>query len=591
MIDSSANRNPAPETTPSKMDIFLIDAIGPFFRNYRKHNINWSKIPFTRFEKDPAERQRLFASIRADLDVFADRVRKIGFNSVSLDDVAHLIPDPWLEPWVNASISACQKEYHALFSILRRHGLQIYLTIDVLSLSPGLKASIGGSRARAGQFLVRQFHSLFQTFPEVRGVIVRIGECDGKDVQGQFKSELLLRTSRQVNGLLKKLLPVFDHYGRQLILRTWTVGSYPIGDFIWHRDTTARVLRGIDNPNFILSMKYGESDFFRYLPLNKHFFRLKVKKIVELQARREYEGCGEYPSFIGWDYEKYAQQLAGADNMVGICVWCQTGGWGPFRRLSFLEPAALWNELNSYVTLKIFRYDWSVERAVEAFAIERGYTNSQGFLELLRLDDEVIKELLYIKEFASQKLFFRRVRIPPLLYVFWNNIFINHSVRKVLRYLVQDGEQSVSSGYQALEKIERMKALAMDLQLPADDIQFMADTFALLALAREYYFLPYTEEIKLRLKNAKKQYKSQYPKSCRPRYRVKTDFSPFVLRTRHLGWLLRISLRSKRGYRVLDYLLTLHLLTMIYFLITRAKPDLIPSFARKSAMGIGAIFR
>lgn len=573
------------------MDIFLIDAIGPFFRHYHKRRINWSKIPFSNFHSDLEELRKQFADIRADLDVFAREVSRIGYNSVSLDDVAHLTPDPWLEPEINDSIAAYQKEYRTLFSICAGHGLAVYLTMDVLSLSRGLKATIGKSRMKARQFLKRQVDTLFRTFPEIEGVIVRIGECDAKDVKGDFKSELLLRTSRQVNGMLKDLLPIFEHHGRRLILRTWTVGSYQIGDFIWHRGTTARVLQGIDSPNFILSMKYGESDFFRYLPLNQHFFRFKVKKIIELQARREYEGCGEYPSFIGWDYEQYAGQLAKADNMVGICVWCQTGGWVPFRRLSFLEPSGIWNELNSYVTLKIFKNQWSVERSVTAFANERGCRDPEALLELLRLDDEVIKELLYIREVASQKLFFRRVRIPPLLSVFWNNIFINHSVRKVLRSLVQNGEQTVTSGYCALEKIERMKALAVQLQLPVEDIQFMADTFALLALAREYYFLPYTDEIRQRLKKAKKQYKNHYPKSCRPRYRIKTNFTPFTLRSRHLGWLLRISLRNKRGYRVLDYLLTLHLLSLVYFFITRTKPEIVPAVARKSAMGIGAIFR
>jgi len=573
------------------MDIFLIDAIGPFFRHYQKQRVNWSKIPFHYFDRNPAKLQEQFADIRADLEIFAGKVSRIGYNSVSFDDVAHLTPDPWLEPEINTAITVYQQEFRTLFSICVRHGLQIYLTMDVLSLTPGLKAHIGKSTARARQFLARQAETLFTTFPEIRGVIVRIGECDAKDVKGVFKSELLLRTSRQVNGMLKELLPIFERHGRQLILRTWTVGAYQIGDFIWHRGTTARVLKGIDSPNFILSMKYGESDFFRYLPLNKHFFRFKVKKIIELQARREYEGCGEYPSFIGWDYEEYARQLTEADNMAGICVWCQTGGWVPFRRLSFLEPTGIWNELNSYVTLKIFRDGWSADQALTVFAEERGASNQKGWLELLRLNDEVIKELLYIREFATMKLFFRRVRIPPLLAVFWNNIFINHSVRKVLRSLVQNGEEAVMSGYDALKKIERMKDLCVELQLPVEDIQFMADTFALLALAREYYFLPYNDEIRLRIKKAKKQYKNKYPKSCRPRYRVKTDFSRFTLRSYHLRWLLRISLRNKRGYRVLDYLLTLHLLSLVYFLLTKAKPEIVPGFARKSAMGIGAIFR
>lgn len=136
-----------------------------------------------------------------------------------------------------------------------------------------------------------------------------------------------------------------------------------------------------------------------------------------------------------------------------------------------------------------------------------------------------------------------------------------------------------------------MKNLAAELELPVDDIKYMADTFKLLALAREYYFLPYNDELRKRIKKAKRKYKKQYPKDSRPRYRIKTDYTPFALRSGHLRWLLRISLRNKRGYRILDYLLTLHLLSVVYRLITRAKPEIVPDFARKSAMGIGAIFR
>lgn len=573
------------------MNIFLIDAIGPFFRDYAKHRINWSKIPFDRFSKDPQIFRKQFAAIRIDLEIFARRVSRIGFNSVSFDDVAHLAPDAWLEPHINDLIALYQEQYRVLFAICARYDLDVYITIDILSLTRGLKGKIGGDRKKARQFLCRQVETLFKSFPEVRGVIARIGECDGKDVKGEFKSELLLRTPRQVNALLRDLLPVFEFYDRQLILRTWTVGAYRVGDFIWHRGTTAKVLRGIDSENFILSMKYGESDFFRYLPLNKHFFRFKVKKIIELQARREYEGCGEYPSFVGWDYEQYAHQLRNAENMAGICVWCQTGGWLPFRRLSFLEPSAIWNELNSYVTLKLFKNQWDVDHSLEEYARDVGCDRHQDLLELLRLSDQVIKELLYIEGMASQKLFFRRVRIPPLFSVFWNSILINDSVRNLLRALVDDGQGAIEAGYKALDSIARMKALAARLQLPVEDIQFMADTFALLALAREYYFLPYDKTIKKRIKKAKRKYKKKYPRGDRPRYRIKTDYTPFAIRRQHLAWVLRISLRNRRGYRILDYLLTLHLFSLAYRMLIALRPEAIPKLARKSAMGIGAIFR
>lgn len=573
------------------MEIFLIDAIGPFFRNYKKRNVNWSKIPFHSFFGKPKKTRRLFHTVRPDFDLFCKKIKQVGYNSVSLDDVAHLAPDPWIEPEVNKTILDLQEEYRKLFAICNTHGLDIYLTMDILSLTPGLKERIGGRRSLANRFLQRQVETILSTFPEIKGIIIRIGECDGKDVKGIFKSELLLRTSRQLNRLLHDLLPIFEHHQAYLILRSWTVGAHQVGDFIWHRGTTAKVLRKIESPWFILSMKYGETDFFRYLPLNKHFFRFKIKKIIELQARREYEGCGEYPSFVGYDYRSYQQQLLSAPNMVGMSVWCQTGGWMPFRRLSYLEPDGIWNEINSFVTLKIFRENMSVSQAVEAMAVEMNCPNPQALLELLNLSDQVVKELLYTPELAKRKLFFRRVRIPSQLSVFWNNIFINHSVRKMMRALVGDGKKCVDLGYQALSKINRMKELTRQAGLNVQDIQYMADTFGLLALAREYYFLPYSDEVKYRVKMAKKNYKRKYPPGARPRYRIKTDFSNFKIHSRHLRWMIRLLLRDKRGYRVLDYLLTLHLLAYAIRFMVFVRPGLLPKFARDSAMGIETILR
>jgi hypothetical protein len=573
------------------MDIFMIDAIGPFFRGYRKQRINWSKIPFDCLSADPQDSCRQFEMIGRDLDLFCRRVAKIGYNSISLDDVAHLTPHPWLEPRINETIAVLQDGFRHLFAIGARHGLAIYLTMDVLSLTAALRQRINGCSRRAILYVAEQVDTVLTSFPEISGIILRIGECDGKDVRGDFRSELILRTAGQVNRMLHGLLPVFERHRRLLILRNWTVGAYRVGDLIWHRGTTARVLRGIDSQWFILSMKYGESDFFRYLPLSEHFFRFPVKKIVELQARREYEGSGEFPSFIGWDYQEYARQLENAQNLVGISVWCQTGGWLPFRRLSFLEESAVWNELNAFVTVKIFRERLSVEEAVALFADRIGCNDKEGFLELVRLDDQVIKELLYIEELADRTLFFRRVRIPPLLTVFWNTVFVNHSLRKILRSLVDSGEQSVETGWLALAKIKRMQELAGSLGLPVDDLQFMADTFFLLALAREYYFLPYDDTVQQRIREAKKQYKKRYPKQVRPRYRIKANFAPFALRSRHLRWLFWITLRNRRGYRLVDYLLTLHLLSLVYRLIVRSRPKVVPKFARKRAMGIDAVFR
>lgn len=573
------------------MDIFLIDGIGPFFKEYDKRRINWSKIPFHILKDDPAKCADQFTRIAKDLERFATKVAAIGYNSISFDDVAHLATDPWLEPEVNRRIRLLRKNYQRLFAICRARQLDIYLTMDVLSLTKGLKERIGGRKDLARAFLLRQVQSVIDFFPELSGIILRIGECDGHDVRGIFTSELLIKTPGEANKLIHSLLGIFEKHKKYLILRTWTVGAYPVGDLIWHRRTTAKVLRGIASPYFILSMKYGESDFFRYLPLNKHFFELDVQKIIELQARREYEGCGEFPSFIGWDYELYAKELENASKMMGISVWCQTGGWVPFRRLSYLEPSAIWNELNSFLCIKLFRDRVSVKQAVSQFAGLYGGLDRKKLLKLLKKNDEVIKELLYIREVAEQKRFFRRVRIPPLLAVMWNNIFINDSLRTVLRAFVEDGIPCIDRGYAALSQIKEMEALAKELGLPSSDFRFMYDTFAILALAREYYFRPYDEEIRKKLLEKKRSYKKKYPKSKRPRYRIKTNFTPFVMKRRHLKWLLGVALRNKRGYRVLDHLVTLNFLGYFYRFLVRMRPKIIPKFARKQAMGIGTIFK
>lgn len=575
------------------MHLLLIDAIGPFFRGYDRRTINWSKIPFSHLRLEGPESHAQWARIREELDVFCAKAVAMGFNAVSLDDVTHLADHPWYELETRARIARWRTEFRRCFEVVRRHGLQIYLTMDVFSATPSVREQLTKLRRSVESFLAEQLDMFLADFPEVAGVIVRIGESDAADVVHEFRSELYLKKPEQVNRFLRALLPTFEKHKRKLIFRTWTVGAYRIGDLMWHRGTFASVLKGVgDSPALIISMKYGESDFFRYLPLNQNFFRTRVAKIIELQTRREYEGCGEYPSFTGWEYERYAQELKQAENMVGLMIWCQTGGWVPFRRLAYLDPEAVWTELNTFVTLRIFKEGQRVEESVRDFAHKRQLPNWRSLLELLRLSDDVIRELLYVEEFARQKLFFRRVRIPPMLQVYWHNIFISHSVKKVLNHFVQDKEGCRRAATLSLQKLEQMKLLAAECGMPVADIEFMADTFGLLALAREYFFEPFSPEMEARIRAAKKAYKVKYPKSGpRHRYRVKTNFQPFWVNYRYLRWAFAVLMRRQSGYRVIDRLLTLHGLSMIYRVIAKRRPHWIPGFAKESAMGVDTVFR
>ncbi|HVJ44849.1 MAG TPA: hypothetical protein VM511_00585, partial [Luteolibacter sp.] len=498
------------------MDLFLIDAIGPFFRGYEKQRVNWSKIPFTHLSTGP-DRRPQWQTIAADLRHFAKQITALGYNAVTLDDLAHLAAHPLHEPDIRDRIAVFRQEFARLFDLLiNEFGLKIFLTSDVIPFTPAIDSAFGADPEKWEDYYQTLVRGILDDFPQIEGIILRIGESDGNDVRDPIRTRLHLRSADETNRFLKKLLPDFEQRGKTLILRTWTVGAHKIGDLIWHRQTLADTFAGISSENFIVSMKHGESDFFRYLPLNRAFFRIPHRKIIELQARREYEGAGEYPSFIGRDCERFARELAAAENMAGISVWCQTGGWHRFRRLAFLENAGddSWIRLNAKAAIDIFRHGKSVEQSIDDPAV----------LELLNHADTVIHEVHYIEDFARQKLFFRRVRIPPLLHVYWDSIFINHAVRKVLRHFIHDPERALRSGEAAFTLFPRMTDLAREAGLPAGDIEHWRDLCGIILLARRYYLLPYDPDLAAEIRTAKKAYKQRWPKTSRQRYRVKVSF-------------------------------------------------------------------
>ena len=572
------------------MDWFLIDGIGPFFRGFEKRRVNWSKIPFTHLATGP-DRRPQWDRIAGDLRRFCGAAAAMGYNTVTLDDLAHLAPHPAHEPEIAARIAVFREEFARLFDQVRAEsGLKILLTTDVLPLTPAVEAAIG----RSPRALDDYYHDLvtrtLDDFPQLSGLILRIGESDGVDVKDPIRTRLHLKTADATNRLLKRLLPEFERRGKTLVFRTWTVGAHRIGDLIWHRRTLADTLEGVDSPNFLVSMKHGESDFFRYLPLNRAFLEICQPKILELQARREYEGAGEYPSFIGWDCEQFARELAGTPNVAGISVWCQTGGWHRFRRLALLEndDRDLWIRLNAAAAIGIFRHGRTAEETVAATV---GPVRDAATLELLKLADEAIRKLLYIEDFALRKLFFRRVRIPPLLHVYWDCLFVNHAVRKVLRHFVPRPDRALHAGESASALFPRMVELAARAGLPVDDVKHMRDFFGLLRLARRYYFLPYDEELANRLRQAKRDYKRRWPLELRTRFRIKLDFEPFHVRRRTLAWLAALLFRQRRGYRLIDHVFTLNLLGFAFRLFRPYHAKAAPKFLRKSAMGVESLFR
>ena len=336
------------------MNLFIIDGISPFFRGYDRDVINWSKAPFVHLENGDGLNEKRTEQIRRDFKTFCRKAEEAGYNAITLDDLAHLCVFDFYEPELENKLREYRIFFDQLFEIAEKHHLVPYVTTDLLFYNDSMDQHIGSTDEDIRKFAAGACRQLFTDFPNVGGIIVRIGEADGLDVEGDSYSRLVLRRPAQARKMIEALIPVFEEFNKQLIFRTWSVGVGRVGDIIWNSETFDAVFQGLENDHFIISMKYGQSDFFRYLPLSRLFFRGGHRKLVEFQARREYEGFGEYPSFIGWDYEKIRDQLVG-QNIAGISVWSQTGGWSGFRRLTYLDDNAVWNEINTFVTVRLFR--------------------------------------------------------------------------------------------------------------------------------------------------------------------------------------------------------------------------------------------
>jgi hypothetical protein len=571
------------------MELFMIDGIAPFFQGCDQDVINWSKAPFSSIESEDGIRPERAKQIRSDFGTFCRKASEAGYNAITLDDLAHLCMFDFYPEALTRKIMAYRTLFGDLFAMAEEHGLQPYITTDLLFFNEAIDRHVGSNDEALRRFAADACRQLFETFPMVGGIIVRIGEADGLDVKGDFHSRLVIRKPAQARRMIQALLPVFEEFDKQLVFRTWSVGVGRVGDIIWNPETFDAVFQGLENDHFIISMKYGQSDFFRYLPLSRFFFRGGHRKLVELQARREYEGFGEFPSFIGYDYEKIRNKLAGQPNVVGMSVWCQTGGWSGFRRLTWLDSNAVWNEINTFVSVRVFRNGLSADQAIQQYYREH-FTDPhwRPLQELLKLSDEVIKELLYIEDFASRKIYFRRLRVPPLVTVYWRHIVANHFMRKFMRCYVSNGRKVVEQGFQALEKIKRMKQLAEPLGLPVEDFDFMYETFSMIAKVREYYFLDFTSELQNQLVEMKKAYEEKY---AEPRYTLMLDCSRFKLRRAHLRLMLKVMFRGEHGYRLFDRIVTLNLLSILYPLLKRFNKKVVPEFASESAMGFDSIFK
>lgn len=561
----------------------MIDTISPFFIKSKKKKINWSKIPFSHIEKQGVLTEKTIEKIVKAFTKFIGSIKTMGYNSVSMDELCYMISFDFYSEELKAKLETYNKLYNRLFRILEKENLDVYVTTDIMFYNDEINRVIESGEKSEFELFEESVKKLFTDYPYVRGLITRIGESDGLDTKGDFRSRLYLKTAEESNNFIKTLVPYFESMNKYLIFRTWTVGAYEIGDLMWNEETYNRCFDGVESDNFIISMKFGDSDYFRYLKLNKHFFIDNKKKIIELQTRREYEGFGEYPSFTGYDYERYYKELKNNESLAGITVWCQTGGWSTFKNFTFLKNSSYWNEVNTYSAIKIFEFGQSAEDSIIGFDEN---IDSTKLIEFLRLSDEVVKEILYDPNYSENEYYFNKVRIPTLLHIFWNNVTLTNFTLMFYKIFCTNHEDSIEKAYTALGKIIRMKEIAEEAGIENYNYEFHYDTFYLLAKMREIIYSDVKKDDIKEFKHLAKEYKDKYPNTYRFYTKISIKKNYFLTSV-----LIKLLVRKKREYRFIDKVLFNKITSKFYIYLYQIAKKRFPKFLDSQAMPVETLFK
>ncbi|TDP98200.1 glycosyl hydrolase family 67 [Labedaea rhizosphaerae] len=354
-------------------------------------------------------------------------------------------------------------------------GMKVFFAADMVTETPPLKAYLdrsGQSVEDPGFWRIYQagLAEFFRALPYADGLMIRIGE--GGDVYktpGQdISSSIGVTTPKAVRTMLTALLDTAGRAGKDIIFRSWTVGVGAVGDLHTNPASYDEVLGGLHDPHLIVSTKYTAGDFYSHLPLNETLLRGDQRRIVEFQARREFEGFGSLPNDLGAVEQQALQRfLAANPHIEGVWNWTQDGG--PLRAgpMSLHLRAGFWQlaDLNTYVTARLaadpsgnpgqYTADWVRQTFSTDPATVRALT------QVFALSREAITKGLYIGPYADQTVKALGLSPPPMMWIFEWDIVTGDSAALDSIYAVSAGhlDEAIAEGDQAIAAVGRMRAL------------------------------------------------------------------------------------------------------------------------------------
>lgn len=442
-------------------------------------------------DKPPYVNEARFEAIAEDFTAYLQRMQAYGNNGVVLiSNMLQLVNfdrvGSGTEIYPADSLhrqrqSAMRAHFERLFQIAEDMGMDVVLSTDMVALTGPLEAYLerrfGGIDAQDPAFWEvygRGLEELFETLPQVDGIMIRIGEAGAiYNVPGwDYTSELHVRTAEAVRAMLGAFLDVAAPRGKRVYFRTWSVGIGQIGDMHTNPATYERVLGPIDATNLVVSTKLTMGDYDSYLPLNPTLLTGEHPRLIELQARREFEAFNAFPNYLGPLHQIALQRFRRANpHIAGAWTWNQFGGPQQAGPMSLYPFHGFWLPIdaNTYATSRLaWNPDADLGAITHAWVRQRFGTDPQVvkvITEILYRSREAVMKGFYIGPYARKQVRALGLEPPPMMWIFkWDIVGGDSASLAAIYFTARDQvDAAIAEGFEAVEVAREMHRLATGL--------------------------------------------------------------------------------------------------------------------------------
>ncbi|MFR9603017.1 MAG: hypothetical protein SNG02_03995 [Rikenellaceae bacterium] len=278
-----------------------------------------------------------------------------------------------------------------------------------------------------------QIKEIFETFPDLDGLVIRCGETYLYDTPYHSGSNpVRVGGEESIAGNVKLINLLRDEvcvkYNKKLFFRSWGL-PMSVSPEIYTAITDQIEL----HDNLLFAIKYTKGDFHRLKLFNPTIGTGKHPYIIEFQAQPEYYGKGAHPAYMfgsvlnGFSEYKRLMDPSEVQSMMeikddpkfkGLWSWSRGGGWkGPFINNE------LWCDINAQ-SMVVWAQDRSLneDQVLEVVFKRLGVEESSfdDFKKLLKLSDEAILKGQYtdlgmkFNEWWARDQFFAATSSQPM---------------------------------------------------------------------------------------------------------------------------------------------------------------------------------